>query len=433
MSTENSTRETPLHGIHAQLGASFTDFGGWDMPLKYGSELAEHRAVREAAGIFDLSHMGEVRLTGSDAAAFLDYALVAKYSKMKIGKAKYGVLVNDAGYLLDDLITYRIGDEEFLIVPNASNTPTVVATLKERLQAFLQVESPGADARLLDESEDTALIAVQGPNSEAIILRALDEGAHGEFGPSTTSADGSAATDAAVTGAANGAGGSSGADVNSTGITVGEAVRELKYYAWMPLTIAGIDLMLARTGYTGEDGFELYVPNIAAERLWETLTTAGVDYGLVPCGLASRDSLRLEAGMPLYGNELGLETTPFDVGLRRMVGFTTKDNFAAREALAKLGETEPARVLVGLTSDGRRAARSGATVFASADEVGAEGGTTVGTVTSGQPSPTLEHPIALAFLDRGMADPGTPVFVDIRGKAHEFSVTELPFYKRGEN
>lgn len=413
MSTENSTRETPLHDIHAQLGASFTDFGGWDMPLKYGSELAEHRAVREAAGIFDLSHMGEVRLTGSDAAAFLDYALVAKYSKMKIGKAKYGVLVNEAGYLLDDLITYRIGDEEFLIVPNASNTPTVVATLQERLQNFLQVESPGADATLVDESQGTALIAVQGPNSEAIILRALDEGAHGEFGPSTTSADDSS--------------------VNSTGITVGEAVRELKYYAWMPLTIAGIDMMLARTGYTGEHGFELYIPNIAAPRLWETLTTAGADYGLVPCGLASRDSLRLEAGMPLYGNELSLETSPFDVGLGRMIGFTTKENFAARDALAKLGETEPPRVLVGLTSAGRRAARSGASVFASADEVGAEGSSSVGTITSGQPSPTLGHPIALAFLDRGLADPGTPVFVDIRGKAHEFSVTELPFYKRGEN
>lgn len=426
MSAENSTKETPLHSIHEQLGASFTDFGGWDMPLKYGSELAEHRAVREAAGIFDLSHMGEVRLTGSAASAFLDYALVAKYSKMKIGKAKYGVIVNEAGYLLDDLITYRIGDEEFLIVPNASNTPNVVAALKERLQDFLRTEAPGADVRLFDESEDTALIAVQGPASEAIILAALDEGAHGEFGPKTTSADGATASAAAV---------DSGAGETSETITVGEAVKELKYYAWMPLTIAGIDLMLARTGYTGEDGFELYVPNIAAERLWETLATAGADHGLVPCGLASRDSLRLEAGMPLYGNELSLETTPFDAGLGRMIGFKTKENFFAREALAKLGETEPARVLVGLTSEGRRAARSGAAIFASADQVGADGaeGAQVGTVTSGQPSPTLGHPIALAYLDRSLSEPGTAVAVDIRGKAHDFTVTALPFYKRGEN
>ena len=418
MSTENTIRETPLHDIHAQLGASFTDFGGWDMPLKYGSELAEHRAVREAAGIFDLSHMGEVRVTGADAAAFLDYALVAKYSKMKIGRARYGVLVNEAGYLLDDLITYRIGDEEFLIVPNASNTPAVVATLKERLQNFVRTGAPGADAKLFDESEDTSLIAVQGPNSEAIILRALDEGAHGEFGPKTTSADGAAASDSAV---------------NSTGITVGEAVRELKYYAWMPLTIAGVDLMLARTGYTGEDGFELYMPNVAAQRLWKILTSVGADYGLVPCGLASRDSLRLEAGMPLYGNELSLETTPFDVGLGRMIGFKTKENFVAREALATLGETEPARVLVGLTSAGRRAARSGAAIYATADEVGTDSATQVGAITSGQPSPTLGHPIALAFLDRGLAEEGTALSVDIRGKAHDFTVTELPFYKRGDN
>lgn len=421
------SNETPLHDIHAKLGASFTDFGGWDMPLKYGSELAEHRAVREAAGIFDLSHMGEVRITGAQAAAFLDYALVAKYSAMKIGRAKYGVIVNEAGYLLDDLITYRVGDEEFLIVPNASNTPTVVAALKQRLADFIHGEGAGDDVRLFDESADTALIAVQGPNSEAIIIRALDEGAHGEFGPRTTSADGSAASAAAVDG---GAGGSGVAE--SERITVAEAVRELKYYAWMPLTIAGIDLVLARTGYTGEDGFELYMPNLAAARLWETLTSAGADYGLVPCGLAARDSLRLEAGMPLYGNELSLETTPFDAGLGRMIGFKTKEKFVAREALAKLGETEPARVLVGLTSEGRRAARSGAAIFASESEVGTPGAE-VGTVTSGQPSPTLGHPIALAYLDRTLAEPGTPVSVDIRGKAHDFTVTALPFYKRGEN
>jgi aminomethyltransferase len=199
-------------------------------------------------------------------------------------------------------------------------------------------------------------------------------------------------------------------------------VRELKYYAWMPLTIAGIDLMLARTGYTGEDGFELYTPNIGAVRLWQTLTTSGMDYGLVPCGLAARDSLRLEAGMPLYGNELDVNTTPYDAGLGRMIGFKTKDDFFARDALAKLGVTEPARVLVGLTSEGRRAARSGASVSVDGAEIG--------TVTSGQPSPTLGHPIALAYLDRNFAEVGTAVTVDIRGKAHDFTVTELPFYKR---
>lgn len=407
------TKETPLHAIHEQLGATFTDFGGWDMPLKYGSELAEHRAVREAAGIFDLSHMGEVRLTGADAAAFLDYALVAKYSKMKVGKAKYGVIVNEAGYLLDDLITYRIGDEEFVIVPNASNTPAVVAALKDRVHAFVQSVSPGAAVKLEDDSDVTALIAVQGPNSEAIILRALDEGADGEFGPATGAGD---------TAKASGENDGESASAVDEIITVGQAVRDLKYYAWMPLTIAGIDLMLARTGYTGEDGFELYAPELGATRLWETLTHSGADYGLVPCGLAARDSLRLEAGMPLYGNELNLETTPYDAGLGRMIGFKTKETFVAREALAKLGETEPARVLVGLSSEGRRAARSGSAILVDGAEVGV--------VTSGQPSPTLGHPIALAYLDRTLAEVGTAVTVDIRGKAHDFTVTELPFYKR---
>ncbi|WP_309131096.1 glycine cleavage system aminomethyltransferase GcvT [Brevibacterium sp.] len=407
------TTETPLHDIHAQLGATFTDFGGWDMPLKYGSELAEHRAVREAAGIFDLSHMGEVRVTGPAAVAFLDYALVAKYSTMTIGRAKYGVIVNEEGFLLDDLITYRIGDEEFLIVPNASNTPTVVAALESRLQHFVTEVEPGAEVVLTDESADTALIAVQGPNSEDIVLAALDAGADGEFGPSTTSADEaeSPAEDA-----------SAGESASAAGASVADAVRELKYYAWMPLTIAGTDLMLARTGYTGEDGFELYMPNIAAERLWNVLVEAGADRGLVPCGLAARDSLRLEAGMPLYGNELSLETTPFDAGLGRMIGFKSKGDFVAREALAKLGETEPARVLVGLSSEGRRAARSGSTIHS--------GDAEVGVVTSGQPSPTLGHPIALAYVDRGVSEPGTALTVDIRGKAHDFTVVELPFYTR---
>ncbi|GAA3844510.1 glycine cleavage system aminomethyltransferase GcvT [Brevibacterium ammoniilyticum] len=403
MSETTQIRQTPLHGEHEKLGATFTDFGGWDMPLKYGSELAEHRAVREAAGIFDLSHMGEVRITGAAAAAFLDYALVAKYATMKVGKAKYGVIVNAQGYLLDDLITYRLGEEEFLIVPNASNTPAVVEALQERLQTFLTEVEPGADVRMADESADTALIAVQGPTSEAIILTALDEGADGEFGPATTSVD---------------------EDPTGT-ITVGQAVRELKYYAWMPVTIAGIDLVLARTGYTGEDGFELYVPNIAAVRLWETLVAAGAEHGLVPAGLAARDSLRLEAGMPLYGNELTLDTTPYDAGLGRMIGFKTKETFVARDELAALGETEPQRVLVGLVSEGRRAARAGSAIIVDGAEVGV--------VTSGQPSPTLGHPIALASLDRGLAVPGTEVSVDIRGKAHDFRVVELPFYKRSAN
>ena len=345
------TKHTPLHDVHARLGASFTDFGGWDMPLKYGSELAEHRAVREAAGIFDLSHMGEVRVTGSDAGALLDYALVAKYSSMAVGKAKYGVLVDAAGGLVDDLITYRIADDEFLVVPNASNTPAVVEALTARAEKFRTEIVPDAAAEVADESADTALIAVQGPQSQAILEAA---------------------------GAREG----------------GAPLDELGYYAWQPLTLDGVEIMLARTGYTGEDGFELYLPNASAEAIWELLFSAAekVDGEVLPCGLAARDSLRLEAGMPLYGNELSLEHSPLDAGLARMVELNVKnkEHLFAREALEGLLTQQPARVLAGLTSEGRRAARQGATVLIDGEEIGE--------ITSGQPSPTLGHPIALAYL-----------------------------------
>lgn len=375
------TKHTPLHDVHARLGASFTDFGGWDMPLKYGSELAEHRAVREAAGIFDLSHMGEVRVTGADAGALLDYALVAKYSSMPVGKAKYGVLVDAAGGLVDDLITYRIADDEFLVVPNASNTPAVVEALTARAEEFRTEIVTDAAAEVADESADTALIAVQGPQSQAILEAA-------------------------------GAGGGS--------------LDELGYYAWQPLTLDGVEIMLARTGYTGEDGFELYLPNASAEAIWELLFSAAekVDGEVLPCGLAARDSLRLEAGMPLYGNELSLEHSPLDAGLSRMVELNVKnkEHLFAREALEGLLTQQPARVLAGLTSQGRRAARQGATVLLDGEQIGE--------ITSGQPSPTLGHPIALAYLDREHTEPGTAVSVDIRGKSYDFTVTELPFYRR---
>ncbi|MCT1921868.1 glycine cleavage system aminomethyltransferase GcvT [Brevibacterium luteolum] len=379
------TKHTPLHDVHVRLGASFTDFGGWDMPLKYGSELAEHRAVREAAGIFDLSHMGEVRVTGADAGALLDYALVAKYSSMAAGKAKYGVLVDAAGGLVDDLITYRIADDEFLVVPNASNTPAVVEALTARAEEFRTEIVPDAAAEVADESADTALIAVQGPQSQALL-------------------------EAAGAGAAE----------------AGGSLDELGYYAWQPLTLDGVEIMLARTGYTGEDGFELYLPNASAEAIWQLLFTAAekVDGEVLPCGLAARDSLRLEAGMPLYGNELSLEHSPLDAGLSRMVELNVKnkEHLFAREALEGLLTQQPARVLAGLTSQGRRAARQGATVLLDGEQIGE--------ITSGQPSPTLGHPIALAYLDREHTEPGTAVSVDIRGKSYDFTVTELPFYRR---
>lgn len=368
-------RNSPLHAQHEELGASFTPFGAWNMPLKYGRELEEHRAVREAAGLFDLSHMGEVRVTGPDAAAFLDYCLVSTLSAMKVGKAKYSMMVRPDGGILDDLITYRLGEEEFLVIPNASNTEKIVSAFQERAQGF--------DVTLRDESTETALIALQGPRAEEILLRVVAPG-----------------EDTATT------------------------VTELGYYAAVPLPVAGIaDVLLARTGYTGEDGFELYTANANAAELWQALLDAGADLGLIPAGLAARDSLRLEAAMPLYGNELSEDLTPVDAGMAMMVSAKKAGDWVGREALLEAKNTPPARVLVGLSSSGKRAARAGASIVTETDQV-------VGEVTSGQPSPTLGHPIALAYLDRELATPGTKVEVDIRGKRYPFEVVSTPFYSR---
>ena len=208
------TKHTPLYDIHEKLGASFTDFGGWEMPLKYQNELDEHRAVRGTAGLFDLSHMGEVRVKGAQAGDYLDYAMLSKYSTMKVGKAKYGLLIDENGHLMDDLITYRLAEDEYLIVPNASNTPADVEAFTKRVDAFLSA-NPGADVTVTDESADTTLIAVQGPASEDILLSTQDPD-----------------------------------EARNT-------IKELAYYAWAPLKVGGLDILLARTGYTGEDGFEL--------------------------------------------------------------------------------------------------------------------------------------------------------------------------------
>ena len=350
MSVSTTSRHTALHDEHAALGASFTDFGGWDMPLKYGSELAEHRAVRTAAGLFDLSHMGEIRVTGPDAAAFLNTALVGNLAAIAVGRAKYSLICTPEGGIIDDLISYRLAEQEYLVVPNAGNAPTVLAALQERAAGF--------DVTVADESADTSLVAVQGPAAQAILQ---------ELVPAEQQ----------------------------------ELVAELKYYSAAPVTVAGTDVLLARTGYTGEDGFELYVPNAGAVPLWAAL---------------------LEAGMPLYGNELSLDTDPFSAGLGPVVSFKKEEDFLGRPALEALKAAGTPRRLVGLKGLGRRAARSHYPVLS--------GGRRVGEVTSGVPSPTLGHPIALAYVESGFAEPGTALEVDLRGRAEPFEVVPLPFYRR---
>ena len=360
-------RTSPLHERHRELGATFTPFGPWEMPLKYGNELDEHRAVRTAAGLFDLSHMGEIRVTGPQAGEFLDYALISTLSTIPVGKAKYSLLVDETGRILDDLISYRLAEDNYLVVPNAGNTDVV-------WEAF-QARATGFDVELANESLDTALLAVQGPRAEQII------------------ADLVAGDDESV-------------------------VRTMKYYTAGPLTVAGVDTLLARTGYTGEDGFELYVPHADAPELWDALLNAGAAYDLLPAGLAARDSLRLEAGMPLYGQELSRELTPAEVGMAGAYAKKEAD-FVGRAALAGRA---PASAIVGLKGLGRRAAREGSAVFLGEEEVGV--------VTSGQPAPVLGHPIALARLRPDVTEVGTALEVDIRGKRHPFEIVALPFYTR---
>ncbi|MFJ8860646.1 glycine cleavage system aminomethyltransferase GcvT [Streptomyces sp. NPDC102451] len=370
----STARLTALDALHRSLGATMTDFAGWDMPLRYASERDEHNAVRTRAGLFDLSHMGEITVTGPQAAAFLSYALVGNIATVGVGRARYTMIVAEDGGILDDLIVYRLADAEapeYMVVANAGNAQLVLDTLTERVGGF--------DAEVRDDRDAYALLAVQGPDSPAVLKSVTD------------------------------------ADLDG-----------LKYYAGLPGTVAGVPALIARTGYTGEDGFELFVDPAHAEQLWKALTEAGAPYGLIPCGLSCRDTLRLEAGMPLYGHELTTALTPFDAGLGRVVKFEKEGDFVGREALAAAAEragTTPPRKLVGLVAQGRRVPRAGYPVVA--------GGEVVGEVTSGAPSPTLGKPIAMAYVDAAHAAPGTEgVGVDIRGTHEPYEVVALPFYKR---
>ncbi len=254
------TLHSPLHHEHEALGASFITFAGWTMPVRYESDLQEHHAVRTRVGLFDLSHMTEIHAHGAGAAAALDHALVGHLSAVEPGRARYTMLCAPDGGVLDDLVVYRRREDDFLVVANAANREVVMGALRER--------AGGRDVMIEDETERTALIAVQGPSSVALL----------------------------------------------GGLTNGP-IEELRFYAGGDVEIAGIEVFAARTGYTGEDGFELYSAAEDAASLWRALLGAGESLGLQPCGLASRDTLRLEAGMPLYGHELGPERTPAAAGL----------------------------------------------------------------------------------------------------------------------
>ncbi len=365
---------SPLHPVHVAGGASFTDFAGWQMPVRYTSDLAEHHAVRSSAGIFDLSHMAEILVSGPDAPAFLDYALAGKLSAIANGQAKYSLLLADTGGIIDDVVVYRLADRSFLMVANAGNRIAAVTALMERATEF--------EVTVTDKSDDYALIAVQGPKAQAILSATAE------------------ITDWAV------------------------PLAELRYYRSTDAVFQGAPLLVARTGYTGEDGVEVYLPPDAAARLWHAIIAAGGS-GLIPAGLASRDTLRLEAGMPLYGHELNLHTYPVQAGLGRVVALNKAGDFVGRAAVES-GPPIDSRVLVGVAAPGKRAGRAGYAVFNGADADAIE----VGAITSGALSPTLGHPIAMAFVDPASAEIGTALWLDVRGIRIPAQVVPLPFYTR---
>ena len=365
-------KSIPLKSKHEALGASFTDFGGWEMPVRYSSDLAEHHAVRNAAGLFDISHMGEIFIEGKQAAELLGFALVGAASEIAIGRAKYSLICNEDGGIIDDLIVYRLGQNAYLVVANASNREAVVAAMQQR--------SSGFDAEVKDESDSWALLAIQGPNSVSIL--------------STLTSD---------------------------------VLEGLKYYAISESEIAGVKCLLARTGYTGEDGFEIYIPVESAGKVFDEIVAAGTSQGMLPTGLACRDTLRLEAGMPLYGHEMNLDVNPYQAGFGKVVRLDKPGDFVGKAALTKLSQTPPTKMLVGIAGEGKRAARADYEVFVEGSN------SPMGVVTSGALSPTLGFPVAMTYVGADFAQIDTPISVDIRGAMTPFTVVKLPFYKRDKN
>jgi aminomethyltransferase len=358
---------TPLTETHRELGARLIEFGGWLMPVQYGSIIEEHRTVRERVGLFDLSHMGELYVEGPEAGQALNRALVSEPAALAIGRAQYSMICAPDGGVIDDLIVYRLAETRFLVVANASNASVVSDALVERLEGFR--------ALLDDRSLATGLLAVQGPRSVEVLepLTDVDLGA-------------------------------------------------LRYYAADEGAVAGIPALVARTGYTGEDGFEVFVDTDHTEALWDALLEAVRGAGGGPIGLGARDTLRLEAGMPLYGNELDRRTNPYEAGLGRVVKLGKEGDFVGRAALEKVARDGPARRLVGLIVEGRGIARHGHPVWS--------GDRRTGVVTSGTQSPTLGVPIAMAYVAPGDAEPGTVVDVEIRDARVPARVVALPFYRR---
>jgi aminomethyltransferase len=369
--TDAILRETALRGRHEALGARLIPFAGWLMPVQYSGVIDEHRTVRSAAGLFDLGHMGQVRVTGADALPYLQFITTNDVSSLEPGGAQYSLLPNEQGGVIDDIIVYRLPDEPgYFVVVNAANHAKDVAWMQEQ-----RLTRPQLDVDVDDVSESLGMIAIQGPTAPEIVARLSESD-----------------------------------------------LSHLEPFHALRARVAGLPVLVARTGYTGEDGFEFYVPQEHTVALWDALMAEGTPRGLKPIGLGARDTLRLEARMPLYGNELADDISPIEAGLGWAVKLE-KGPFVGREAIAAVKESGPARRTVGFQLLERAgSARHGFPVKA-ADR-------TVGVVTSGAHSPTLGTEIGLALVEADVAGVGRPLEIEIRGRPVKAEQVRLPFYRR---
>ncbi len=357
-------RRTPLYDEHLALGARMVPFAGWAMPLQYTGIMEEHRAVRQAAGLFDVSHMGEIEISGPGARQALQRLVTNDVERLAPGRALYTVMCTPEGGIVDDLLVYQVGEQRYMLVVNAANTASDLDWVREHVA--------GPEVTVADRSLETALIALQGPRAQAILARVTD-----------------------------------GIDL--------ESLRPFHF-------VGGWEGMISRTGYTGEDGFEIFLSWEGAPAIWRGILAAGQDEGLVPAGLGARDTLRFEACLPLSGQELDRDTSPLEAGLDFVVKWD-KGPFIGREALLRQREQGLRKKLVGLRLLEPGVARTGYPVL---DEQGRE----VGRVTSGTVAPTLGASLALAYVPPSLAVPGRRLAVGIRGRAVAAQVVETPFYRR---
>ena len=360
-------RSTPLNCVHRALGARMVDFGGWDMPVQYSGIIDEHNAVRTAVGVFDVSHMGEIEIRGPQAATLTDYVTTNAVHKLKIGQAHYSGLLYQHGGFVDDILVHKVSDDHYFLCVNASNQDKDFAHIAAQNHFDAVVENNG---------ERYAQIAIQGPKARATLQKL-------------------------------------------TPVDLGG----IKYYWFTDGEVSGTPARIAHTGYTGEDGFEIYVPPADAVRMWRLVMDAGAEFGIKPCGLGARNTLRLEAKMALYGHEIDASISPLEADLGWIVKLD-KGEFVGRDALLKQKESGIRRKLIGFEMRGRGIGRDGYEVFLN--------GAAAGWVTSGGPAPTLNKNIGLCYLPAEQSVPGTSIQIMIRNQPVDAVTVETPFYKRAK-